>query len=287
MVLIGLIRLPDHYRIEGVIEPAELALIHAQTNGFVTGFLPSQSAASGEGEPLVRAVNPELQTQSDSLQAQRRALEARYRLAELEETAAAQIIAEQIAALDEQIDRVRSELDKLNVKAPFTGTWVAPAIDRMQGAYLKRGERVGFVGSLDNLIIRATAGQEVAAMLQEADRNVEFRVKGRPDRTLIGRIEKILPAGQDTLPSEALGYTAGGSMPTRPEAGPQRDAKAAERFFEIRIRPDLQAASGGGGAALLTGQRVIARVSMKPKPLLIQWCQSAYNSKYKERRSRS
>jgi putative peptide zinc metalloprotease protein len=177
--------------------------------------------------------------------------------------------------LDEQIARVRSELDKLNLKAPFAGTWVSPVIDRTQGTYLKRGERVGFVGSLEDLIIRATAGQEVAAMLEEADKEVEIRVKGRPDRTLTGRIEKILPAGQDTLPSEALGYTAGGSMPTRPQARPQEGAKAAERFFEIRIRPDGRATSDEGRATLWTGQRVIARVSMRPKPLLIQWGQSA------------
>jgi putative peptide zinc metalloprotease protein len=268
IVLVGLVRMPDHYRIEGVVEPAELALIHAETDGFVTGFLPSQSPASPSGRPLVQAVNPELQAQGQSLQAQRRALEVRYKLAQLEEIAAAQIIAEQIAALDEQIARVRSELDKLSLQAPFEGIWVAPAIDRAQGTYLKRGERVGFVGSLDDLIIRATAGQEVAAMIAEADQDVEIRVKGRPRVTFSGQIEKVLPAGQDTLPSEALGYAAGGSMPTRP--GPPQDAKAAERFFEVRIRP-----AAVDSPELFTGQRVVTRIRMSPKPLLIQWYQAA------------
>jgi hypothetical protein len=112
-------------------------------------------------------------------------------------------------------------------------------------------------------------------MLEDADKEVEIRVKGRPDRTLTGRIEKILPAGQDTLPSQALSYMAGGSMPTRAEPGPQEDTKAAERFFEIRIRPDDRATSDEGRGTLLSGQRVIARVSMRPKPLLVQWGQSA------------
>ncbi len=268
-VLLGLIRMPHRCRIEGFVEPVQLALVHAETDGFVTGFLPSQSAVSPEGRPLVQAVNPELQARSDGLQAQRRVLEVRYRLAQLEEVAAAQIIAEQIAALDEQIARVRSELDKLCPKALFAGTWVAPEIDRAMGIYLKRGERIGFLGSLDDLIIRATAGQEVAAMIETADKEVEIRVKGRPDVTLRGRIEKIFPAGQDTLPSEALSYAAGGSTPTRP--GFQQDTMAAERFFEIRIRPDIRVTSDERRAALLTGQRVIARVSMAPKPLLIQW----------------
>lgn len=276
-VLLGLIRMPHRCRIEGFVEPSQFALVHAETDGFVTGFLPSQSAVLPEGRPLVQAVNPELQAQSESLQAQRKVLEVRYRLAQLEEVAAAQIIAEQIAALDEQIARVRSELDKLSLKAPFAGTWVAPEIDRAQGTYLKRGDQIGFIGSLDDLIIRATAGQEIAAMIEDAEREVEIRVKGRPDVTLRGRIEKIFPAGQDTLPSEALSYIAGGSTPTRP--GPRQDTRAAERFFEIRIRPSVARASRpwiadhgqDARATLFTGQRVIARVSMAPKPLLVQW----------------
>jgi putative peptide zinc metalloprotease protein len=272
---VGLVRMPHHYRIEGVVEPVQFALIHAETDGFVTGFLPSQSAASPVGQSLVQAMNPELEAQSQSLQAQRRALVVRCQLAEVEEIAAAQIIAEQIAALDEQIARVRSELDKLNLKAPFEGIWVAPEIDRAQGTYLKRGEQVGFVGSLDDLVIRATAGQEVAAMIEGADKQVEIRIKGRPQVTFTGRIEKILPAGHDTLPSEALSYAAGGSMATRPGPGPQQGAKAAERFFEIRIRPDARGTSDEGRATLFTGQRVITRVRMSPKPLLIQWYQSA------------
>lgn len=281
VVLVGLIRVPHHCRIEGIVEPSQFALIHAETDGFVTGFLPSQSVASQESRPLVEAVNLELEAQNRSLQAQRQALQVRYYLAHLEEIAAAQIIAEQIEALDEQIERVRSELEKLSLRAPFAGIWIAPQIERTEGTYLRRGERIGFVGSLDDLIVRATAGQEVAAMIvEDAEADVEIRVKGRPDMTFTGRIERILPAGHDTLPSEALGYAAGGSMATRPD--PQMLARAAERFFEIRIRPDVPQMTesaleetGQGPATLFAGQRVIARVRMSPKPLLVQWYNAA------------
>jgi putative peptide zinc metalloprotease protein len=269
LVLTGLVRLPDHYRIEGIVEPAQLALIHARTDGFVTDFLPSQSVALPDGPPLVQAVNPELEARKTSLLAERRGLEAKYHLAQTQETAAAQIIAEQIDALGEGLERVQSQLDDLNLRPPFKGMWVAPEIDRTKGTYLKRGERIGFVGSLDDLILRVTARQEVAAMIfEQARRDVEIRVKGRPDRTLHGRIEKILPAGSDELPSEALSYAAGGDMPTRSRM-PQ-DKTTAEKFFEIRIKPAAPDAS-----ALLAGQRVIARVTMTSKPLLLQWWQSA------------
>jgi len=251
------------------VEPRQFAFVHTESDGFVTGFLPSQSEVSPDGSVLLEAVNPQLESENKAMLAERRALEARLRLAELEEPAAAQIIEEQISALQEKIERTEAELAALNVKAPFEGTWVAPEIERTQGVYLKRGETIGFVGSLDDLIVRATAGQDVAAMFfEQAQDTLEIKAKGRPDVAVAGRIEKIFPAGQDVLPSESLGYAAGGSTPTRSQT-PQ-DRTAAERFFEIRIAP-IDSDSG----PLLTGQRVVARIRMQDKPLLAQWWQSA------------
>lgn len=268
LALVGLVRMPDYYRVQGIVEPAQFALIHAESDGFVTGFLPSESTVFPDGPPLVQAVNMELQAERKSLAGERRALEARRRLAEVQEIAAAQIVAEQIDALDEKIARVESDLDALSLRAPFEGVWIAPEIERVRGTYLRRGQRIGFVGSLDDLIVRATAGQGVSAMVfEQADKEVQIRVRGRPDLTLAGKIEKILPAGHDMLPSEALGYAAGGKMPTRSQAPDGRTA--SERFFEIRIKP-----SATDSSALFTGQRVVARIRMRPKPLLVQWWQS-------------
>ena len=171
--------------------------------------------------------------------------------------------------MNESLARVQSQLRDLNLRSPLKGIWVAPAIDRTQGTYLKRGEKIGFVGSLDDLILRVTAGQEVAAMIfEQAQPTVEIRVKGRPDKTFTGRIDQIFPAGSNELPSQALGYSAGGAMPTR-SSTPQ-DTTAAEKFFEIRITPTSSDAAG-----LFTGQRVVARLTMTSKPLLVQWWQSA------------
>ena len=84
---------------------------------------------------------------------------------------------------------------------------------------------------------------------------------------LTGKIEKIFPAGQEVLPSEALGYAVGGSMPTLSQD--PRGVTAAEKFFEIRIRPEPDSAF-----RLLSGQRVVARIQMPSKPLAAQWWRS-------------
>ncbi len=266
---LGLIRIPDYWRVEGIVEPVHLAVVHAKSDGFVVSFLPSGTKVSPGGPPLIRATNPELAAEKKGLLAERRSLEAQQRLAQMQEIAVAQILDEQIDALEEKILRVEFELASLNLDPPLSGTWIAPDIEHTRGTYLHRGQNIGFVAILDDVIVRATAGQNVAAMLiEQARKQVDIRVKGRPEFMLTGEIEKIFPAGHELLPSEALGYTAGGPMPIRSQD--QRGTRAAEMFFEIHIRPNSD-----NSDCLMAGQRVIARIQMHPKPLLLQLWQSA------------
>lgn len=270
IIALGVIPAPDHIRIEGIVEPVELAIVHTASAGFAEDILtsPREVTAGDDDEPLVRLSNKMLEAEKKGLAAEHRGLETRWRLAQVQDTTAAQILREQIEALNEKIERVDFEIASLNLRAPITGTWVGPDIEKAKGMFLARGRRIGFVGSLDDVRIRATARQAVAAILiDEPHMDIEIRVKKRPDVTFTGNIENIFPAGQEVLPSEALGYTAGGSMPTSVQDG--RRTTAAERFFEVRIRPDKN-----DSRRLLTGQRVIARIRLSDRPLALQWWRS-------------
>ncbi len=265
IICTGVFRLPDYCRVEGIVEPVDLAIIHAESDGFITGFLPTGQSVSQGGEPLIKSVNSKLEAEKKALQAELIALEIRRRIEMTREVAAAQIMTEQIEALKEKITRVDIELSSLNLKPSMSGTWVSPNIDKSRGMYLRRGEQIGFIANLDDVLIRATAGQALAALLVEQARmELEIRVKGRPDVLLTGRIEKIFPAGQEVLPSEALGYAVGGQMPT--QAQDPYGRKSAEKFFEIRIRLDTN-----NSVRLFTGQRVVARIRLRSKPLAVQW----------------
>ena len=182
----------------------------------------------------------------------------------LKEVAAAQILDEQLAALDEKIARVQQQLSFLHLTAPSSGTWVSPEIEFTKGKFVRRGESLGVVANLDDVLVRATAGQNVAAVLiEQAAQEVEIRVNGRPDPTVTGTIERIFPAGQEQLPSQALGYAVGGWMPV--DVRDPSGTKTAEKFFEIRIRPHLQEPD-----EWRTGQRVVVRIRLQPKPLAAQ-----------------
>ena len=194
-------------------------------------------------------------------------LEARERLEETRDIAAAQIVERQIAAMNEKIAKIDSDLASLNVKASLSGTWISPDIDNSKGMYIRRGQQIGLVADMNDLRIRATAGQKLALLLIDEDaKKVEMKVRGRPKVKLAGRIEEIFPAGQRVLPSQALGYAVGGSMPV--DVNDPRGLTAAENFFEVRVQP------ADSSVKLFSGQRVIVRVEMSPKPLLFQWWRS-------------
>ena len=267
-ICLGVLPVPDHCRAEGVVEPVDLAIVHAESDGFVTEFLPSDQVVGPGGSALIKAVNPALEAEKTIFLAELRGLQIKQRVAQMQEIAAAQILAEQIQALQEKIARVDFQLSSLHLQPVISGTWVCPDIEKTQGLYLHRGEQIGLIAGLDNARIRATAGQRLAAILvEQAYQQLEIRVKGRPDVMLTGDIEAIFPAGHEVLPSEALGYAVGGSMPTVMQD--PSGVRTAEKFFEIRIRPTLDSP-----VRLLSGQRVVARFQLPSKPLAAQWWRS-------------
>ena len=397
---IGFIPAPDRFRLDGVVEPARIQVVHTGESGFVTDTLPAGRDVSPDGEPLITAVSPELDANAEQLLAERRRLSAHRRLAQTEDFAASQILAEKLDVLDERIDRVRQRQRYLTVMAAFPGQWVSPNIDRAEGAFVPRGERVGLLVSRD-VLIRATAHQDILAMLLEGPRNlctlsvpadeapalrqaladaadanrpltgtlrtetrpdqpvrftvdrvelpqagdrpappatqaatarsapttradaperlatvhvridrrdnpllpeltgladarlagrllegvefrrrvnwreVELRIKGRPDPLMTARVVQVIEAGKEQLPSAALGHAGGGSIRTDPK-DPQ-GVKTTERFFELRLRPDPVDDPGSawhGRIPLLSGQRVVIRLTMPGKPLIQQWYRS-------------
>jgi putative peptide zinc metalloprotease protein len=265
LAALGLIPAPDRCYVEGFVDPVQYAVIHAGADGFLADHFPSGKAVSPDGAPLVRCINPGLDAELRQYEADRRGLMARRSLAQTKDMAAVQIVEEQIRATDEKIQRVRTQLADLEIRAPFAGTWLSPQIDRRRGAYIRRGDEVGRVATLGNVLIRAVAGQDVVGLLVvEANQRVEMRPDRRPDTTLTGTIRQFLPAGQDRLPSPALGYAGGGSLAV--SSDDPRGTKTPERFFEIQVKPDPDSAG-----QLLAGQRVIIRFEAESKPYLAQW----------------
>jgi putative peptide zinc metalloprotease protein len=167
---VALMPAPDRFRLEGIVEPDQLQIVHAGADGFVTSAMASGLNVEPNSTPMVVAMSPDLRAKREQLLAERRRLTAQRRLAQTKDQAAAQILAEQLVATEEKIDRVNEQCRQLEVHATLAGQWIAPDIDRAKGAYLRRGDKIGMVAS-PQVIIRATAPQEVVDLLLDSPKD--------------------------------------------------------------------------------------------------------------------
>ena len=262
---------PERFRVEGVIEPAEMRVVYAGEKGFVTTVRPSGQAVAPGERPLLESTNEMLLAQRDLYAAELKEMAIRRRMAmdpKDPDPASAAMYAEQMVTKRKQLARAEQRLGELSVSAPLAGTWISPDIEDSVGTFVDQGQTIGVVARLDDMRIRAVLTQdEVAALIDErqtgkAAPRVEVRIKGRPDLAFGGSVVRVTEAGSENLPSAAMGYAAGGSVAT----DPKEPTKAARRVFEVEIRPDDQR-----DVRLLAGQRVVVRVRLSDKPLAIQW----------------
>lgn len=262
------IPVPDRGRALGSVEPAQMAVVFMQADGFVEQALPSGTTVGPEGQPLIEAYNVQLLADQARLGAQRRLAEAQFEKASVENIAQAQAITQQIEALDEQIARVQRQLDQLKLKAPFDGLWVSPDIERLNGAFVKRGQPLGRIIDNSELVVRVAADQYLGPRLVNRlteGQMVQMRALDRPGLSLEGRLVRLPRSGQRMLPTPNLGLPAGGWIAVDPES--QNGAQAAEPIFELRIKPD----ESTDAASLYPYQRVVVRFTTGWQPLGQQW----------------
>ncbi len=273
-VAVALPDAPDRWRVEGVVEPLHVAYVHAGTDGFVTSALPDAVCVQGldangnGGTVLLSAENRPLAQDANDLTAEMEILAARRRIAQLEsdkyphDLALVQVLDTAMASLETQQRLLTRELASLTVHAPLTGQWISAAADHLDGMYLKKGQKVGKVVTLDRVVIIAQCPHRLAGMLlAEAKPEVEIRLVGEPSTVLAGTWE-IRPAGargEDDPPILASSIkpdAAGG-------AGPNGDT------FELRVTPH-----GRGTLQIMPGQSVVIRIDLPRRPIIAQWWRS-------------
>jgi len=278
---VGWVPVPDRGRAEGIVEPVKVATIYMGADGIIQRVMPSGERIDRSGQTLVTATNMELMTHQKELAGRRRAMVIRRNIARTNDPAVVQTLTDQLASLAKLQSRIAQDIEALTIKAPFEGVWVCQDADRLQGAFLKRGQPVGLVVDPRQLLIRVTADQELGPRIMPAGgvddlggpneyALVEFRVVGQPEKVFTGTIERVLPAGLEQLPSAALGYAGGGQI--RVSANDPKGTRTASPFFEVHVRPDFDNQTDTPtDLRPLIGQRVVVRFNSPPKPLALQW----------------
>jgi len=229
--------------------------------------VPGQPVVAGQ--PLLRLVNPELDLQLAAAHAHLDEANARYQQAMKEDSASLEPISKLRAVAAQTLAKLQRDADFLTLRAPFAGIWVSPQINERLGTWIQRGTDLG-------LLLNPAAYQFVASVREEDGhslfghdlRDYGVRLNGSSGSRLTVQGWRVIPGGQQILPSAALGWAAGGDVPVANENNAQGD-HTVEPFFEVR--GDIVARAD---VVLLDGRSGRARFRLEPEPLLPRWFRS-------------
>jgi putative peptide zinc metalloprotease protein len=257
--------MPSRFRAPGILRAEEYAEVFTGTTGTLREVLAASGSVVAKGQPLLRIESRELDFELTGARAEvtRSVAEERRAL----ERSAADLgpLQNHREVAEKRVRRLEEQQRALLLVAPQAGVWVSPRINERVGMWLMRGERMGQVVQDAEFRFTAVISQEEAANLFNGTfAGSQVRILGQSDRALDVSGLRVIPANQQTLPSSALGWAAGGEVATslRDPSG----VLAAEPFFELRA-----AISPQDGVTLLHGRSGKIRVELRHEPLLVQW----------------
>lgn len=263
VLLVFVVPMPFRSNAEGVIWLPEKSMVRAGADGFVNRFMVRPGTRVARGDVLIVSGDPTLGAQLRIGEARVNELEATYAAQFVENRASASIIRDQLESERAALERTRERADGLVVRASTDGDFIALQPGDMLGRHYRKGELLGYVVEKEPPVVRVVVSQEVVDLVRLATHDVQVRHAHRPDNVVEGTIIRQVPAGNDYLPSRALGTDGGGKITTDPRD--QKGAKTMERMFQFDIGlPDVT-------GPVYFGERVFVRFDYQREPLAWQW----------------
>ena len=254
--------MPYCFRSDGIVKSADFQNIYTHTPGRIAKLVTPSGSMVEVGQVLVELTNEELEHEGTLIRIERERAELLIHQDRSEQGTKLAGLQAFLGALDSREAALKLQLESLVVRAPVAGRWITENLHEVKGAVVPRGQRLGIVRAETGYVFTAVVHQRDAGRFSLADS--ELKIYGQEGETLkLTEIEAI-PAGQDDLPSAALGVTGGGSAGVSMDQ--QRRGSTTETYFQVRGKIQMTEDS-----IPQHGQRGVARFPLPKTPLLRQW----------------
>lgn len=269
VVLFGMVPIPEWKTAPGTIEAIDERELFVQTEGELVYLVTTGTQIADPNTVIARGANAELTTERRELGARLDELRSQYnqRLSE-GQLATAQAIDDQRAALKARLQDLNRREQNLTVYAPIAGRWSSPQLDGYAGIYARPGDSLGKLVSEDQIKVVVLANQTVGPRLRNElslGEPVCVRLRGEPDREVVGTITRFVESGRKRLPSDALGMMGGGDIAMDPDD--PNASQTAQAYFEVHLSVDHADAVANG---YRPGQAVVTRFSLPDRPIATQ-----------------
>ena len=216
ILLVSKLQLPDAMRAPGVLEATQHTRVTSQSGGVLTALDVADGAVVRKGEVLVRLQNHELQLELEAARAQVREVIVMRNLALEQSPVEVAALEERLRASQEKLDLLLERQSQLVITARHDGVWSRGDLQVRQNNWLARGAPLGELTSDLELRFSAVVSQEQADLLfKEVLSGAEIKINGQNDTNIVVKSLVLLPYQRHKLQTPALGWTVGGSIPTK------------------------------------------------------------------------
>ena len=272
IVLLAVVPFPYSFRAPGVVIAAQRTDIVNQSAGQVAELFAVSGSYVKKGQPLLQMSNPELDLMLANTRAHLDEINTRLRQAMNTNSAGIQPLMSLHDSVAAELAKYTQDSQNLTVRALHDGVWMAPDIDEDVGRWLPRGTELGLLANPAGFDFAATVTEDDARdLFARKIYNASVRLWGSADTKLPVAAWRVIPGGQNNLPSPALGWAGGGDVPISTENDQGQGTTSAEPFFEVIGKLDPQSNAG-----LFDGRSGKISFKLQAEPLLPRWIRSLW-----------
>lgn len=247
-VVLFILPMPHHTRVEGIVWLPDKALLRAQADGWVLTVRAPDARPVQPGEVIVETSNPLLAAQQAQQEARVEEVQARLDASWGSRPAEAGRLGEELAHETAVLQRLRDESTRLVARAEVAGRLLIDRAQDLPGRFLHQGELIGHVLGPHAAVVKLVVQQADVARVRSDVRSVEVRLAQDLARRLPATLSHAVPKAAHELPSAALGLGGGGKHVVDPRDDKQLTAIDSLFEFELALPADLPIAQIGGRA---------------------------------------
>lgn len=253
-----MIPIPLNTSTEGVVWLPDSAHVRARTAGFLRHLAAESGLAVVAGQVLIESEDPQLRTQIQALRERVNELDARFSAERISDRVAASVTATELGFARDELAAGIDRDSRLRMVSPAAGVFYVERPEDLPGRYVKEGQLLGYVLPPGSRIVRATVRQDDIDLVRSRLRRVIVRLTERPEESVVVRLIREVPAGQNDLPSRALSGSYGGTTTVDPRDS--KGVKTLQRVFHV----DFEMPSS---SAVAFGSRVHVRLEHEWEPI--------------------
>lgn len=225
--------LPGSAHAQGILEHADLKVVHAEHGGFVQEIAVQPGQSIPAGTTLARMENLEASNRRQSKQAELNGLLVKYRRFLGNDRLEASKTQKQILQARFELNSIGDQRTTSEVETPIDGIVIAHETKLRIGQYIEPGGEIYRIGGA-GWSVKAVANDHSLAEIKPAvGQTVSCRFLSNAHIKCRGTIRSISASGDNKVAYKALTHLAGGFIPVSGES-----MEADEPFFEMEIDLD-------------------------------------------------